>query len=259
MLMLMNWPRFSIYVGCILAAAAPMAMAEPPDPPKSGLEWATPAVREMQADPFANPGLFWLEKGRAIFARKTGAADRACADCHAPADLEGVAARYPVVRDGRVVNLERQINDCRQARMEAEPFPLESEPMLSLALYLRSLSAGMPVDVAVDGAAEPFFERGKALYRERRGQMNLACFQCHDERAGQWVRGEQLSQGQINGYPAYLLRWSGVGSTHRRFRFCDDQRVAEPRPLGSDAYLALELYVAWRGNGLPVEAPAVRR
>jgi len=89
--------------------------------------------------------------------------------------------------------------------------------------------------------------------------MNLACFQCHDDRPGEWVRGEQLSQGQTNAFPAYLLRWAGVGSVHRRFQFCDDQRVAEPLPLGSEDYLALELYVAWRGNGLPVEAPAVRR
>lgn len=234
-------------------------MAEPPDPPESGLEWATPAVREMQQDDFANPGQFWLEKGRALFADADGAAGKACAGCHDPDGLRGAATRYPVVENGAVINMEARINLCRTRHMKAAAWPLESEPLLALELYLRSLSAGMPVNVSADGAARPFFERGRQLYRQRRGQMNLACFQCHDDRPGEWLRGEQLSQGQINGFPAYLLRWSEVGSAHRRFRFCDDQRVAEPRPVGSADYLALELYVAWRGNGLPVEAPAVRR
>lgn len=213
----------------------------------------------MQADEFANPALFWLERGEELFDAVDGKAGKSCASCHARGALRGVAASYPRVRGDRIINLERQTNICRQEHMKADVWPLESEPLLSTTLYLRSLSAGQPVDVSVSGEAEQHFQRGRVLYNQRRGQMNLACNQCHDDRAGEWVRGEQLSQGQINNFPAYLLRWSGVGSTHRRFQFCDDQRVAEPLPLGSDDYLALELYVAWRGNGLPVEAPAVRR
>jgi sulfur-oxidizing protein SoxA len=34
---------------------------------------------------------------------------------------------------------------------------------------------------------------------------------------------------------------------------------AEPYELGSPEFVALELYLAWRGKGLPVETPAVRR
>jgi sulfur-oxidizing protein SoxA len=33
---------------------------------------------------------------------------------------------------------------------------------------------------------------------------------------------------------------------------------AEPREIGAGEYVALELYLAWRGNGLPIETPAVR-
>lgn len=225
----------------------------------SGLNWATPAIRDMQNDTFANPAIFWLERGEELFTQPDEPEQKACADCHEPGDLDGVAAQFPKVVAGQIVNLESQINECRQARMMTDAWLLESEELLSTTLYLRSLSAGMPVDIAVDGEAASHFRRGKTLYNQRRGQMNMACAQCHDDRAGLWVRGEQLSQGHINNFPAYLLRWAGVGSAHRRFQFCDIQRVAEPLPLGSDAYLALELYVASRGNGLAVEAPAVRR
>ena len=34
---------------------------------------------------------------------------------------------------------------------------------------------------------------------------------------------------------------------------------AEPPPHGSDDHLALELYLAWRANGLAIETPAIRR
>ncbi|MDF1719392.1 MAG: sulfur oxidation c-type cytochrome SoxA [Minwuia sp.] len=234
-------------------------MATRPDPAISGQALATPAVQEMQRDSFANPAMFWLDRGQALFARRSGTAAKSCADCHGSRGLDGVATAFPKVVDGDLRNLEAQINACRTLRMGASALPLESEELLSLTVAVREQSSGQPVAVAVDGPAAPHFQQGRALYTERRGQMNLACFQCHDERVGLWLRGEQLTQGQTNGMPGYLLRWGAVGSVHRRLQFCDDQRLAEPRALGSDAYLALELYTAWRGNGLPVEALAVRR
>lgn len=242
---------------------APQAMAgegvSRPDPAISGHDLATPAVQEMQRDSFGNPALFWLEEGQALYARTEGASGKSCADCHEAGDLAGAATTFPKMVDGALTNLEDQINHCRTVRMGAPALALESEDLLSLMLAVREQSAGLPVAVKVDGAAAPYFRQGQALYSERRGQMNMACTQCHDQRVGLWLRGEQLSQGQTNGMPGYLLRWGAVGSVQRRFQFCDDQRLAEPRALGSDAYLALELYTAWRGNGLPLEALAVRR
>ncbi|MGI9498509.1 MAG: sulfur oxidation c-type cytochrome SoxA, partial [Geminicoccaceae bacterium] len=49
------------------------------------------------------------------------------------------------------------------------------------------------------------------------------------------------------------------GSLHRRFKGCNDQVRAEPFKRGSDEYVNLELYLAWRGQGLPIETPAVRQ
>ncbi|MEM1198207.1 MAG: sulfur oxidation c-type cytochrome SoxA, partial [Pseudomonadota bacterium] len=71
-------------------------------------------------------------------------------------------------------------------------------------------------------------------------------------------RANTLSQGQGNGFPTYRLKWQKPGSLHRRFRGCNKQVRAKPYKTGSDEYLALELYVMYRGQGLPVETPAVR-
>ncbi|MGI9373918.1 MAG: sulfur oxidation c-type cytochrome SoxA, partial [Hyphomicrobiales bacterium] len=106
--------------------------------------------------------------------------------------------------------------------------------------------------------ATEWFEKGKAFYNQRRGQLDMACSSCHVDNAGNKIRANILSQGQGNGFPTYRLKWQKPGSLHRRFRGCNKQVRAKPFKTGSDEYLALELYVMWRGRGLPVETPAVR-
>jgi sulfur-oxidizing protein SoxA len=73
------------------------------------------------------------------------------------------------------------------------------------------------------------------------------------------LRGDVISQGQLNGFPIHRLSWRAMLSRHRIFAWCNTSVRSEPYELGSPEYLALELYVAWRGRGLPIEAPAVRR
>jgi sulfur-oxidizing protein SoxA len=72
------------------------------------------------------------------------------------------------------------------------------------------------------------------------------------------LRADHLSQGQLNGFPVYRLKWAGVGSIHRRLRGCINDTRAESFGRGSDELTALELYVSSRGNGLSVESPSVR-
>jgi len=50
-----------------------------------------------------------------------------------------------------------------------------------------------------------------------------------------------------------------MGSLHRRLRACSLGVRATQFPYGSAEYLALELYLAARAQGLPVEAPGIRR
>lgn len=175
--------------------------------------------------------------------------------------MKGVAARYPKydAKAGRVVDIEQRINMCRADHMQAPAFKWESQGLLAMTAYVKLQSRGMPVDVATDGPAHSTWERGKKFYETRRGQLDLACSNCHVENADKKLRSETLSQGQINGFPTYRLKWQGLGSAQRRFRGCNKQVRAEPLPYGSDDYIALELYVASRGQGLPVESPSVRK
>jgi sulfur-oxidizing protein SoxA len=158
-----------------------------------------------------------------------------------------------------IINLELRINEQRKTHMMAPPLEYESQDLLALTTYIANLSRGIPLGVNIEGEAAPFFEQGKKFFFQRRGQLDLACNQCHDDLDGMMLRGDKMSQGQINGFPFYRLIWNSVGSTHRMFQWCNTSMRAEPFTYGSEEYLNLELYVAWRGRGLLVESPAVRR
>ncbi len=230
---------------------------------KSGYLYMDKDTQALQDDDFQNPGMFAVDRGRQLWNETAGTAGKSCASCHGDAatSMRGVAARYPVYdpETKGLLNLELRINRERIARMGAPAFEYESQDMLALTAFISYQSRGMPMEVKIDGPAAPFFEQGKEFYFTRRGQLNLSCHQCHDQRAGKKLRGDLMDQGQINGFPIYRLIWREVGSRHRMFQWCNTSLRAEPYALGSPEYLALELYVAWRGRGLPIETPAVRR
>jgi sulfur-oxidizing protein SoxA len=202
----------------------------------------------MQDDDVTGPAVLWLLDGEALWG-KLG-----CAGCHgdARASMKGVAARYPAVVDGKLVNLEQQV------RHKTPALAYESRELLALTAYVARQSRGMPIDVKVDQKAQPFFEAGKALFHRRQGQLNLACTQCHDDNWGNKLAGATIPQAHPTGYPIYRLEWQAVGSLARRLRNCLTGMRAELYPHGSQELAELELYLMWRARGMKLEAPAVR-
>ena len=72
----------------------------------------------------------------------------------------------------------------------------------------------------IDGPASAAFDRGRAFYNQRHGQMNLSCAQCHEQNWGKRIYAETISQGHGNAFPAYKLEWQTLGSLQRRIRAC---------------------------------------
>ena len=262
----------------ITHAGETTSFAERADLPRdrvvSGFEFLTPDTQALQQDEFANPGGLWLDRGERLFAAQppgdwradggTTTVGRSCASCHAADSerpLRGAAARLPAIdkQSGELQNLEGRINACRTRFQRQSVLAYESDELLALSAYVANLSRGMPRRVQVDGAARAFFDDGRAYFFERKGQLNLACSQCHDDNWGKWLRGERISQGQPNAFPGYRLEWQRLGSLHRRLQDCDAGVRATRLPAGSPTYVNLELYLAWRAAELPSEAPGVRR
>jgi len=175
--------------------------------------------------------------------------------------MKGVAARYPRIdpASGELRSIELQVNACRTARMGAERLAWESDGLLSLTSYIAYLARGVAIAATTDPRAAPHLERGRLLFHERQGQLNLACAHCHDDNWGKRLRGDIISQGHPTGFPIYRLEWQALGSLQRRLRACSLGVRAEVLDFGSADYLALELYLAARASGMPLEGPAIRK
>jgi L-cysteine S-thiosulfotransferase len=99
------------------------------DDRRSGYTYLSEENQQLQDDDFANPGLLWVEKGQELWHQADGATGASCMSCHGDAaeSMRGVRTRYPRFdpRRGKLINLEQQINRCRQERMQAAPYPYE--------------------------------------------------------------------------------------------------------------------------------------
>ena len=246
-----------------LFAFPAIAADDRPSPAKPGRDFQSAETQRLQDDDGANLGMLWVEQGAGLWQKAEGRAQKSCVGCHqdAAVSMKGVAARYPMVdaESAKLLNIEGRINQCRSQRMGAAPLAYEGNELLALTSFVAYQSRGLRRQAIIDGAANPFFEAGRALYRTRQGQLNLACTQCHDESWGKRLRGDVISQGHTHGWPAYRLEWQAMGSLHRRLRACSLGVRAQVLDYGAPEYLALELYLAWRGEGLPMESPGVRR
>ncbi|WP_083780923.1 sulfur oxidation c-type cytochrome SoxA [Roseovarius nubinhibens] len=241
--------------------AAPEHLSDVMDEVISGWHFRGDETRLMQADDFDNPGMIFVEQARDSWGEVEGTEGKSCASCHnEPESLAGVRAVYPKWNEeaGEVRTLEMQVNDCRVNQMGAEELKYTSVPMQSMVALISSVSRGMPVNVAIDGPAQETWEKGKEIYYTRFGQLELACANCHEDNYGNMIRADHLSQGQINGFPVYRLKNTKLNAAHDRFKGCIRDTRAETFAPGSPEFVALELYVASRGNGLSVEGPSVR-
>ncbi len=111
----------------------------------------------------------------------------ACGDCHAAsgradyaAPLIDVAGLFPMysARAGHTITLEDRIEECFVRSEAGRPLPRESEEMLALVAYIRSLSK--------KGAnGQPYARRGLAKLPELQGDPNRGrivyhqCAICH--------------------------------------------------------------------------------
>jgi sulfur-oxidizing protein SoxA len=229
---------------------------------QSGLNFSGAEVQSLQADEFANPGNIALDNGNKLWAKPDGNSNKSCQSCHGELTrMKGVSIRYPAIdkASGKLFNLEDRIRNCRVKNQKAPEWAFESDELLAVSLAITSASRGLPLQANIEGAAKSHFENGQRIFMTRQGQMNLACTNCHDQHYGQKLFTDPLSQGQANGYPLYRIDWQRVASLERRLRFCYTGVKAEIPSWGHSEMRDISLYLMWRGQGLPVEAPAVRK
>ena len=248
-------------INMVTKTAAAPHLSDNLDEVLSGWRFRSDETQAMQMDDFDNPGMLGAEAGMEQFDTAMGSEGKACADCHNGLEsLSEVRATYPKWNEeaGEVRTIQMQINDCLTNQMGAEAEKYDSKTMLNFEAALASVARGQSVNVAIDGPAAEMWEKGKEIYYTRYGQLELSCANCHEDNYGNMIRADHLSQGQINGFPTYRLKNAKLNGVHSRFKGCVRDTRAETFSPGSEEFIALELYVKSRGNGLSVEGPSVR-
>lgn len=192
----------------------------------------------------------------------------------------GVRQNYPYYDTGKdeVVTLEGAINACRVKNGE-EPLGWKKGKLAAISAYMAYTSRGNKMDIEIpdDPQAHEAYERGKAHFYAKRGQLNMACADCHVYNAGRMARANLLSPGlgHVTHFPVWRKKWAaasagnspsgemsptaGFGTLHRRYGGCNKQVRAKPFPAQSDEYKALELFHSYMSNDIEVNGPALRQ
>jgi len=245
-----------------------------PDTPKNdfinGVYSVDPASREQWEafEEFPSYEIF-VDKGEELFNKKF-ANGKGFADCF-PNYKKGIRQNYPYfdTKSGEVVTLEGAINKCLTDNGE-KPYKLKTGNITYVSAYLAYLSRGNKLNIKVpnDSKAMAAYNRGKKHFYAKRGQLNMACADCHYYYPGSKIRADILSPALCHptGFPVYRNKWAGesdkgdgMGTLHRRYGGCNKQVRAKPFKAQSDEYKALEYFHTYMSNGLEVNGPSQRK
>ncbi len=203
-----------------------------------------------------------MSKGEELF-NKPFANGKTYASCFAKGGI-GIRQNYTYfdTSRGEVITLEMSINECREANGE-KPLKWKKGPIAHISAYMAYTSRGNVFDIKIpdDPRAVAAYERGKKHFYQKRGQLNMACADCHKFYSGNYVRADLLSPalGHLTHFPVYRSKWGGMGTTHRRYGGCNKQVRAKPYKAQSAEYRALEYFHTYMSNGLVVNGPGARK
>ncbi len=193
--------------------------------------------------------------------------------------MKGAYAQMPrYFADGdRVMDLETRLVYCmvaQQGYTEADakknPFGSGSErrsDMEALVAYVTSESRGIKMNVALNHPKErESFELGGKMFVFRGGTHDFSCLTCHGE-DGKRIRLQDLpnlttvegAQKAYTTWPAYRVSQGEVRSFEWRLYDCFRQQRFPELLYGSDAAIALTMYLARNANGAAFAAPAIKR
>ena len=203
-----------------------------------------------------------IEEGKRLFNTpfKNG---KTYASCF-PNNGIGIRQNYPYYdkESGKVITLEAAINDCRVKNGE-KPLKWKKGAIAQISAYMAYTSRGNTINIKVpdDPGALAAYNRGKQHFYAKRGQLNMACADCHVYNAGNRIRADILSPalGQVTHFPVYRSKWGELGTLHRRYGGCNKQVRAKPYKAQSDEYRALEYFHTYMSNGLKVNGPGARK
>ena len=234
--------------------------------------------RAMLAD--GNPAELWEAKGEELWKQARGPKKVSLQQCdlgRGPGVVKGAFVELPryFADTGRVQDLESRLLTCMQglqgfdaAEIARTPFGKgEQTNIESLVAWISGQSRGMKFAVPQAHAAErTMYEAGKRIFFFRGGPYDFACVTCHGQE-GKRIRLQDLpdlttQQGAGAGFgawPAYRVSSGELWGMQRRLNDCYRQQRFPYPGYGSEATVALGVYMGVTGQGAESIAPALKR
>ncbi|MCE5233577.1 MAG: sulfur oxidation c-type cytochrome SoxA [Mizugakiibacter sp.] len=252
------------------------------------LVWAQSAANQ---DPVAeyramfgddNPAELWLTRGKDLWTAPRGPKHVALANtCDLGMGVGVIAGAYAhlpryFVDSGRVQDLESRLLTCmvvqqgfKQADLVANRFGDgdRKSDLEALAAYLVDASRGVPISLPLDHPQEKrAYALGEAIFYYRAGTHDFSCATCHSQ-PDKRIRLQRLPdlatpEGAREAYttwPAYRVSQGEVRTMEWRLGDCFRQQRLPEMTYGSDAAIALTMFLAKNAEGGELAAPGLKR
>jgi L-cysteine S-thiosulfotransferase len=252
-----------------------------------GIGWATAAddrraldqiqkYRDMLKD--GNPADLMELKGEGLWTTPRGPKQATLEQCDlglGPGVLEGAYAQLPRWFEdvGRVLDAESRLIHCMSTlqgwtRDEAlQNWTRPGSDIEALVTFVAARSRGLPIRASRTHPRETEMAAvGEALFFRRAGPLDFSCATCHSQDARR-IRLQELpnfldpasARESMIQWPAYRVSQSAVWTLERRLIDCIRQMRAPDADYGSDAIIALQMYLQRQASGGVLEAPGIKR
>lgn len=252
-----------------------------------GIGWATAAddrraldqiqkYRDMLKD--GNPADLMELKGEGLWTTPRGPKQATLEQCDlglGPGVLEGAYAQLPRWFEdvGRVLDAESRLIHCMSTlqgltRDEAlQNWTRPGSDIEALVTFVAARSRGLPIRASQMHPRETDMAAvGEALFFRRAGPLDFSCATCHSQDARR-IRLQELpnfldpasARESMIQWPAYRVSQSAVWTLERRLIDCIRQMRAPDADYGSDAIIALQVYLQRQASGGVLEAPGIKR
>src|SRR5262245_17876780 len=227
-----------------------------------------------------NPADLFEAKGEVLWRQKRGHKD-------APRELgdrgkgtgvvQGAFVELPryFADAGRVLDLESRLVGCMQtlqgfdaAAIAATPFGRgEQDNVTALATYVAAASRGQRFNLPQANAAErQAYEIGRRVFFFRGGPYDFSCASCHGE-DGKRIRLQDLPNLTKNpgdgvgfaAWPAYRVSNGQMWSMQLRLNDCYRQQRFPYPGFGSEATIAVSVFMGVNAKGAESIAPSIKR
>jgi sulfur-oxidizing protein SoxA len=227
-----------------------------------------------------NPSDLFEAKGEGLWSQKRGPKKVSLQQCDlgkGPGVVKGAFVELPryFSDTNRVQDLESRLLTCMEtlqgfnaADIAKTPFGTdEQNNITALATWIASESKGMRFNLPQNHAQEKtFYEVGKRLFFQRAGPHDFSCASCHGQDNTR-IRLQDLPNLTKNpgdgvgfaAWPAYRVSNGQMWGMQQRLNDCYRQQRFPYPGFGSDATVALGVYLGVNSQGSASVAPAIKR